>query len=72
MKKADIARRMARESGVSAAEAADRLDRVVHGILSNLRHGRQAALPGLGKFTQDHKGRNAFERERAPEGKPCG
>jgi len=29
MKKAEIARRIARQTGVSAAEAADRLDRVV-------------------------------------------
>jgi nucleoid DNA-binding protein len=51
MKKPDIAKRMARESGMSEAEAADRLDRVVHQILSNLRRGRPSPLPGLGKFT---------------------
>ena len=45
MKKPDIAKRMARESGMSEAEAADRLDRVVHQILSNLRRGRPAPLP---------------------------
>jgi nucleoid DNA-binding protein len=34
MKKAEIAKRMAQEAGVSPAEAADRLDGVVRDILS--------------------------------------
>ncbi len=62
MKKEEIARRMARESGLTRAEAADRLDRVVHGILSNLRRGRKTALPGLGTFTPGDEGAR-FERE---------
>ena len=61
MKKPDIAKRMARESGVSEAEAADRLDRVVNQILSNLRRGRPAPLPGLGKFTATPEGTIRFE-----------
>lgn len=63
MKKPDIARRMARQAGVSQGEAADRLDRVVHEILSSLRKGREAPLPGLGKFTQGPNGEVTFERE---------
>jgi nucleoid DNA-binding protein len=62
MKKAEIARRLARESGTTRAEAADRLDRVVHEILSSLRHGRKASLPGLGTFTPGDGG-TRFERE---------
>lgn len=62
MKKIDIARRLARESGVTRAEAADRVDRVVHQILSNLRRGRAAKLPGLGAFTPSPEGAR-FERE---------
>jgi integration host factor subunit alpha len=62
MKKVDIARRLARESGVSKAEAADRLDRVVHRILSSLRQGRTAKLPGLGTFAPGTEGAR-FERE---------
>lgn len=62
MKKEEIARRLARESGLTQAEAADRLDRVVHGILSNLRRGRKATLPGLGTFTPGDAGAR-FERE---------
>jgi nucleoid DNA-binding protein len=50
MRKTQLAGRLARQSGVTKAEAADRLDRVVHKIVSNLRKGRGAALPGLGQF----------------------
>ncbi len=64
MKKADIAKRMARAAGVSSAEAADRLDGVVRDILANLRKGRETDLPGLGRFTHGANGRVAFERER--------
>jgi nucleoid DNA-binding protein len=63
MKKAEIVRRMARESGITRALAADRLDRVVHEILSKLRHGQKASLPGLGTFTPGGAGPK-FEREQ--------
>ena len=68
MKNPDIAKRMARRAGVSRAEGADQLDRVVHQILSNLRKGKPAALPGLGRFTHDANGQIVFEQE----GKRCG
>ena len=64
MQKSDIARQLARRSRVTQAEAADRLDRVIHQILSELRRGNEAPLPGLGKFTHGPDGRVAFERER--------
>jgi nucleoid DNA-binding protein len=63
MRKPEISKRMARQSGVSQAEAADQLDRVVHQILSDLRKGKPAPLPGLGKFTQAADGSIRFERE---------
>ncbi len=50
MRNTQLAGRLARQSGVSKAEAADRLDRIVHKIVTNLRKGRAAALPGLGQF----------------------
>jgi len=50
MRKTHLAGRLARQSGVSKAEAADRLDRVVHQIISKLRKGHAASLPGLGEF----------------------
>jgi nucleoid DNA-binding protein len=63
MKKQDIAKRIARQSGVSRAVAADRLDRVVNQILADLRRGRKTSLPGLGTFSQDADGRALFERD---------
>jgi nucleoid DNA-binding protein len=63
MKKPDLAKRIARQSGLTQAEAADRLDRVIHEILANLRKGTPAALPGLGRFVQGSDGRVSFEPE---------
>jgi nucleoid DNA-binding protein len=50
MRKTQLAGQLARQSGVTKAEAADRLDRVVHQIVTSLRKGRGADLPGLGHF----------------------
>lgn len=63
MKKAEIVKCLARQAGVSPAEAADHLDSVVRHILEQLRHGREASLPGLGKFTVEPSGRWGFQRE---------
>ena len=63
MRKPEIARKMARQAGVTKGEAADRLDGVVREILSRLRRGRQADLPGLGRLTTGPDGRVCFERE---------
>ena len=60
MKKAEIAKGMARSAGVSEAEAADRLDGVVRQILENLRRGRPASLPGLGEFKTGADGNVSF------------
>ena len=64
MKKPEIVKRLARQAGVSNAEAADQLDRVVHQILSKLRQGKTAPLPGLGRFTPGPQGAFQFEKER--------
>ena len=64
MKKAEIAKRMARHTGVSQAEAADRLDRMVQQILTRVREGKEAPLPGLGKFRQGPGGKIVFDREK--------
>ena len=66
MKKSDIARRMARRAGLTPAEAADQLDRIVRQIVAELRAGRDAALPGLGKFTRRPGGEMAFRPEHRP------
>ena len=69
MKKLELARRLARKSGVTPAEAADELDRVIHHILCELRKGQSVPLPGLGKFSPGGGLRIVFEPE-LPEGKP--
>ena len=63
MKKAEIAKRLARRSGVSQGEAADQLDRIVRQIRWNLRRGKQATFPGLGRFTAGPGGAPRFENE---------
>ena len=69
MRKAEIARRMARHSNSSVAEAADCLDRAVNGLIRSLRRGKDARVPGLGTFSQGEDGRIAFQREdRKPRG----
>ena len=63
MKKQDIAKQIARQSHVSRAVAADRVDSVVNQILADLRRGRKTVLPGLGTFSQDGDGHALFERD---------
>jgi nucleoid DNA-binding protein len=64
MKKPELAKRLARQAGVSKAEAADQLDRVVHQILSKLRRGQAAPLPGLGWFKPGPQGAFQFEKNK--------
>lgn len=64
MKKPEIAKRLAKQVGVSNAEAADQLDRVVHDILSKLRKGKTASFPGMGQFTPGPKGSFQFKKEK--------
>jgi len=60
MKKPEIAKDIAQQSGVTEGEAADRLDRVVQDILSKLREGKSASLPGIGKFSPGSDGKVKF------------
>lgn len=62
MKKPEIAKRIARQSGVTTAEAADRLDRLVHQILSEVRKGRETALPGVGRISPAPGGKMVLRR----------
>jgi nucleoid DNA-binding protein len=62
MRKPEIAKRIARRTGVSQAEAADHLDRIVHEILARLRQGGEAPLGELGTFTSGPGGTVRFER----------
>jgi nucleoid DNA-binding protein len=65
MRKPEMAKRLARRSGVSTAEAADRLDRAVYQILEKLRRGQEAPLPGLGKFRIGRDGKIHFQQDKA-------
>ncbi len=62
MKKAQLARRLAKESGISTAAAADQLDSILTGILRRIRHGRSASLPGLGTFLPGPEAKFHFEQ----------
>ncbi len=64
MKKQEIAKQMARQSGVTQGEAADRLDRVVREILERLREGQSVPFPGLGHFRPGTGGKVVFQRDR--------
>jgi hypothetical protein len=64
VKKQELAKGLAAESGLTEAEAADRLDGVVHEIVTKLKKGRPAALPGLGCFSKGRDGVVSFVRER--------
>jgi nucleoid DNA-binding protein len=55
MKKEQLARRLARESHITTAAAADQLDRVWHDILKRVRRGQSASFPGLGTFLPGRK-----------------
>jgi len=63
MRKSQLATRLAKQAGVSAAEAADQLDHVVSQIIANLKKGESARLPGLGKFKPGPKWNFKFDRE---------
>lgn len=63
MKKSELAGRLAKQAGVSTAEAADQLDHVVSQIISNLKKGQTAQLPGLGEFKPGSKWNFKFERK---------
>jgi nucleoid DNA-binding protein len=63
MKKPGLSTRLAKQAGVSRAEAADQLDRVVTRIISNLKKGESAPLPGLGKFTPGPRWEFEFDRK---------
>jgi nucleoid DNA-binding protein len=70
MKKQDLTLELAREEQLSPAAAADRIDQVVHRILTSLRHGKSVSLPGLGTFTPGAK--TGFRFEAAKAGRRAG
>jgi hypothetical protein len=69
VKKEQLARRLARESGITPAAAADQLDRILSGILKRVRRGQSASLPGLGTFWPGPKPKFYFEESLPPGAK---
>ena len=62
MKREQLARRIAKESGISEAAAADQLDNMLSGILRRVRQGQSASLPGIGTFLPGAKPEFYFEQ----------
>lgn len=63
MNKSDLAKRLAKQTNLSKAAAADRVDRVVHQIIVKLRKGQPVRLPGLGSFRPGEKWKFQFDRK---------
>ncbi len=61
MKRAELAKRLAQQTGISTAAAADQLDVILSGILRRVRQGYSASLPGLGTFLPGPKPEFYFE-----------
>ena len=61
MKKEQLARRLAIESNITPAAAADQLDRIIHDILQRVRSGQSVSLPGLGTFHPGQKSSFQFD-----------
>ena len=51
MKREDLAKTLARQTGLSKTEARNEVDELVHNILDKLRRGHQVKLPGVGKLS---------------------
>lgn len=50
MKRGELARKLAREAGLPQAIAQDRIDQLVHKIVTKLQRGQPIDLPGLGRL----------------------
>ncbi len=61
MKSTEFTKRLAKQSKLTQAAAADQLDRVVHEILQRVRKGKAASLPGLGTFSAGQEVHFGFE-----------
>jgi len=70
MKKDQVTRRLAKESHVATAVAADQVDRIVSDLLMRVRRGESASLPGLGTFQSGSQREFQFDRDLAPQPEP--
>jgi len=51
MKQEELAQALADRGKLAPEDARDRLDRLVHAIVTKLRRGRPAEMPGVGRLT---------------------
>ena len=72
VKKQQLVRLLAKESGISAASAADQLDGILSGILRRIRQGHSASLPGLGTFLPGPNRQFRFEECLPPGARASG
>ncbi len=73
MKKEQVARRLAKESHMTAGAAADQVDRILSDLQKRMRKGQSASLPGLGTFRPDRNQDFQFDPDPphvAPPSKP--
>ncbi len=60
-----MARKLAKESRMTAGAAADQVDRILSDLQKRVRKGKSASLPGLGTF---RSGRNRdFQFDKEPK-----
>lgn len=57
MKREEIAKKLARQAGLSDSAARNEVDELVRTILQKLRKGQQVKLPGVGKLLGNKKPR---------------
>jgi nucleoid DNA-binding protein len=50
MKREELARKLARQANLPAAQARDEVDALVHRILKCLREGKPVEFPGIGRL----------------------
>jgi nucleoid DNA-binding protein len=63
MKKEQVARKLAKESRMTAGAAADQVDRILSDLQKRVRKGKSASLPGLGTFRSGRKQDFQFDKE---------
>jgi nucleoid DNA-binding protein len=63
MKKEQVARKLAKESRMTAGAAADQVDRILSDLQKRVRKGKSASLPGLGTFRSGRRQDFQFDKE---------
>ncbi|HEU0142544.1 MAG TPA: HU family DNA-binding protein [Bryobacteraceae bacterium] len=69
MKKDELAQKLARQTHLSKAKAADELDRVVHDMIRELKKGHTVALPGIGTLKVGNRDSKRELPAKGPFGK---